>query len=562
MAARCSGRLGSGEKTLKKEHENAVPLPGDSLRRGVLSKAAAPLAIVFAVLFLDLFYVSKPAWVWDETYYFEFSTAMGKWMAHPTLDETVINATFREGNAHPPLPIYQMALTSALFQGERGDFLLAVRLATAAQFAALAVIVYLFVKREVGRTAALLATILTVLSPRLFAHSLMATYDVPLCLVWLGTTVAFYRGMTSRPWAILSGIIFGLALLTKVNAFLLPLALWPWAIYFHRAKSLPAILSMCVLGPILFFAGWPWLWLHPLGHFAEYIVDKFPAGTLPAFVYSLTGTANIPWREAAHTLYFGRVAPGGVPWHYPFVMLVMTMPLATLSGGAYSFILARRDPAARGLWALLWWSVFVQLAVFAFGMKPYDGVRLFLPVLPLVAIAAGIGLSRLANARKAAAITVVALVAISPGVEFFVYEPYGMSYFTPAVGGLPGAAALGMEVTYYGETIDQAGLNAINRRAAKGQRVAYAPMFKKLPWRMPAEYIKYGFLKLGLEPVAPWDNWDYLIFVNRGGLIDETDRANLARGEIIHENRLLGVMLSETLARKSRQEGTNASGHD
>ncbi|MCD6404467.1 MAG: glycosyltransferase family 39 protein [Planctomycetes bacterium] len=546
---------------MKKEHEDDASL-AQGRHRGILSKAAVPLAIVFAVLLLDLLYVSRPGWVWDETYYFEFSTATAKWLAHPTLDEAVINATFREGNAHPPLPIYQMALTGALLQGERGDFLLAVRLATAAQFAALAVIVYLFVKREAGRTAALFATVLTVLSPRLFAHSLLATYDVPLCLVWVAATMAFYKGMTSRPWAILSGVIFGLALLTKVNAFLLPLAFWPWAIYFYRRKSLPAILSMCVLGPMVFFAGWPWLWLHPVENFAEYIVDKFPAGALPAFVYSLTGTANIPWREAASTLYFGKVAAGGVPWHYPFVMLVVTMPLATLAGAVYSGIAARREPAKKGLLVLLWWSVFVQLAVFAFGIKPYDGVRLFLPVLVLVAIAAGMGLSRLAARGSAIAIAVVALVAISPGVEFFVYEPYGMSYFTPAVGGLPGAEALGMEVTYYGEAVDQAGLDAINRRGVKGQRVAYAPMFKKLPWRMPVEYVKYGFLKLGLEPCAPWNDWDYLVFVNRGGCIDETDRANLAKGEVIHENRLLGVMLSETLARKPRKEGTNAPGHN
>lgn len=527
----------------------------ERFKRGIAGKAAVPVAIVGAVLLLGLIHVSTPAWVWDETYYYTLSGGVGDWLASPSLDAERVTKVFREGNAHPPLPLYAMAITGRLFQSEAGDFLLAVRLATALQFAGLALMIYLFVKREAGPVAAGLATALTVLSPRLFAHSLMATYDVPMCLIWVATTIAFYRGMRSKRWAIISGVVFGLALLTKVNAFLLPLALWPWGLYFHRRKAWRAIVSMAAAGPLVFFAGWPWLWLQPLRHFAEYVVDKFPAGAVPSFILSWTGTETIAWRESARTLYFGTVAPGGVPWHYPFVMLAFVMPLAVMAGGAVSAVAAKRDNAARPLIVLLWWSVLVQLFVFAFAMTPFDGVRLFLPVLPLVSVAAGLGLARLWQKSRKWAVAVLILVAVSPGVEFLVYEPFGMSYFTPAIGGLPGAEKLGMEVTFYGEAVDPSGFAAINARARAGDLVTYGPMFDELPVLLPFYYTRYGILDPSLVPAAPTDDWDFMIWINRGGAVGEQDRLNHARGRVIHETRLLGVVLSQVLESQSHFAG-------
>ncbi len=526
-------------------------------------RAAVPIAIVFVVLLLNISYLATPAWVWDETYYYTLSSGVARWAAAPTLDPDRIREVFREGNAHPPLPLYVMAITSSLFESppdEVGappvDFLLAVRLATCLQFAALALVVFYFVKKEAGALAAVFATVLTVLSPRLFAHSLMATYDVPMALFWLATTVAFYHGMHSKRWAVACALAFGLALLTKVNALLLPLALWPWGLYYHRSRALRAIGWMAALGPLVFFALWPWLWTAPLRHFAEYIVDKFPAGAVPAFILSWTGTEAVAWREPARTLYFGSVRAAGAPWHYPFVMTLLTMPLAVMAGCAACAIAKKREHGpGRELVVLLGWSVLVQLAVFAFVMTPFDGVRLFLAVLPLVSIAAGLGLLRLWECGGAKAAAAVALIVLSPGAEFFVYQPYGMSYFTPVIGGLPGAERLGMEVTYYGEAIDPAGFASINQRARAGERVAYAPMFADLPVLLPFYYTRYGILDGRLAPAAPWQDWDYLMWINRGGAIGPDEREFLTRGRVIHENRLLGVTLSKVLRSHSHFAG-------
>jgi 4-amino-4-deoxy-L-arabinose transferase-like glycosyltransferase len=531
-------------------------------RRALLTRVVVPAAIVILTIFLGLTYVSKPAWVFDEVYYYTGATSIGAWFRAPVFDKAIMDRVFFESFVHPPLPLYAIIGTEALFQGQEGDFLIAARMASIIELAALALMVYLFVKREAGFTAACVGAAIAILSPRLFANALFATCDVPLAFLWTATTIAFYRGMTSRRWAIASGLIFGLALLTKENALLMPFALWPWGIFFYRRASARAIVSMAVAGPLIFYAGWPWLWQHPIANFARFVVDKFLAGHAPHFLMAIAGTSGWTWRGAIKTLYFGAISPNGPAWHYAFVMTLITMPLAALVGLVASATGTSRDKAGKPLMALLWWSILMQLLIFSFATRSYDGVRLFLPVLALTAIVAGIGLGRIATRGRLALAVVVVLMILSPGIEFFIYQPYGLSYYSPLVGGLPGAKKLGMEAAFYGEAIDAGGFAAINERATPGQSVALAPMFRNLPLHMPGVYIRYTFLKPGLLPAAPTGNWDYLIFVNRGGSIEPQDQDILARGTVIHENRLLGVLLSEVLEKRRdiRVESANASG--
>jgi len=511
-----------------------------------------PAGIVFVCLVLGLVYVARPAYVFDETYYFAFSTGVGKWFEHPTLDEKEVRKVFFEGNYHPPLPLYFMAITGRLFRGDVQDFLIATRLATVIQFALLALVAYLFIKSEAGTAAGLFAAGLVALSPRLFGQALLATYDIPMTLMWVVTTIAFYKGMSSRGWAVASGFAFGLALLTKENALLLPLALWPWGLLFYRKKSLGAIISMCVIGPVVMYAGWPWLWLHPLANAWRYVTDKLQFGSPIGAILASSQAETVRWRHMIQMLYLGKVYSAGPPWHYPFVVTLLGMPLATLVGAAWATIDARRN-GKEPLVGLLWWSICAQLLVFAFIEKPYDGDRLFLPVVALVAIAGGLGLYWLAKRARWAAVCAVILLILSPGAEFFIYAPYGMSYYTPVIGGLPGAEKLGMEVTYYGEAVSAENFAAINSRAREGDRVTFGPMFKNVR-RMLDEFIRYGYLKLGSVPAAELGEWDYLIFVNRGGFIEAEDREALESGTVISENKLLGVTLV-TVVEKRKEAG-------
>lgn len=520
---------------------------GDSARprRSLLVGAGIPAALVLTALVLCVSYVGRPAFVFDETYYFEFATGVRNWLANPAFDDNTLGKVFYEGNYHPPLPLYLMALTNKVFCADIQDFLISTRMASAGAFAGLVLITYLFISSEAGIAAGLFAALLTLFSPRLFAHSLMATYDMPMALAWAATTAAFWKGMESRRWAVAAGVISGLALLTKENALFLPAALWIWGAVVYRKKSAWAIASMAVLGAVVFYAGWPWLWRHPLANTARYVMDKIPQGSMLDFLRP-AGAAAAAWRQAIPTLYFGEANPSGPPWHYPFVTALIATPVATLAG-IVSAAFARRTGR---LAAFIAWSACAQLLVFATIAKPYDGERLFLGALPLVSMLGGLGLAALLVRGKAVALAAIILVALSPVAEFFVYEPYGMSYFTGAVGGLPGAAWMGMEVTYYGEAVTPEEFRAVNESSKEGDSVAYGPMFKKMPYRMPDEYIRYGYLRLGLKPEKVTGDWDYLIFINRGGSVEESDRAALERGRVIGENRLLGVTLSQVLERR------------
>jgi len=46
------------------------------LAQGRAGRLAAPLGIVFGVLFLEIVYFHRPAWVWDETYYYTLSSGI------------------------------------------------------------------------------------------------------------------------------------------------------------------------------------------------------------------------------------------------------------------------------------------------------------------------------------------------------------------------------------------------------------------------------------------------------------------------------------------------------
>ena len=52
--------------------------------------------------------------------------------------------------------------------------------------------------------------------------------------------------------------------------------------------------------------------------------------------------------------------------------------------------------------------------------------------------------------------------------------PVPLSYYSPLVGGLPGATALGMEPTYYWDALSDEALDWLNRHTGPGQKVRFA----------------------------------------------------------------------------------------
>src|SRR5690606_4897031 len=132
---------------------------------------------------------------------------------------------FRSYNAeHPPLFKALFALSHLIFH----ELLGWVRPATAFRLPALAAsalvpaLTYRLGLAMAGRGAALFAALSFLLVPRQLFHAVLACFDMPIALMWLGLIVLFWRSPRSARAGWGCGVVFGLALATKHNALFLP----------------------------------------------------------------------------------------------------------------------------------------------------------------------------------------------------------------------------------------------------------------------------------------------------------------------------------------------------
>src|SRR5207245_3199469 len=170
----------------------------------------------------------------------------------------------------------------------------------------------------VGRTAAVAAPLFLLTMPRFFFDSHIETLDVAVSATTFLVVVAFVRGLTSTAWGLASGVTFGLALLTKVNApfFLLAFIAFPFFETSSHARAgrgrvagVPVALpAMIVIGPLMFVALWPWMWYDTVRRLTSYLMFH-------ARHYGIL------------FLYFGRIyGDTPAPWHAPLVMTAITTP--------------------------------------------------------------------------------------------------------------------------------------------------------------------------------------------------------------------------------------------
>lgn len=229
------------------------------------------------------------------------------------------------------------------------------RVGSATAFALTIFLIGLFTTKWYGRTAGIVAAVSLVLMPRVFAHAHLASLETFMNLTYSATILAVahwwqvrHSGL-SRPesqppeggttnvslrLAVLTGVLFGLALLTKMQAILIPPVVGLWALWHWRVRAIKPLAIFGIVGLVVFFVGWPWLWLDPVTHFHEYF-------------------ARTTSRAVLNCYYLGQVwADKEVPWHYPFVMFAVTVPvglhLLGLLGALRSSVRTTRATVARG----------------------------------------------------------------------------------------------------------------------------------------------------------------------------------------------------------------------
>ena len=335
----------------------------------------------------------------------------------------------------------------------------AFRLPTAVFFGLLCAIVYVFFIEALGsRWGALAAALLMFAQPRAFFHAQTASFDLPVATLWVATTVAYWRTLGARNWrlAIVTGLLFGLCLATKLQSFLLPIALTLHCVWLMaRGKShtayaaIRSLITMALIGPVVMFALWPWLWHDTFARLGTYLQFH---------------------REHVHYNfeYLGRnFNQPPFPWHEPLGMLLTTAPVMLLVLAAAGIALLSRRPRLgddRSTRALMLLAGLVPVAVFMGGTAPiYGETKHWLATMPFLALAAGYAFDQL-RIRLARELRMVAgsgrEIAVSAGLLFVVTvpaavetihsHPYGLSHYNALAGGPPGGADLGMNRQFWG----------------------------------------------------------------------------------------------------------------
>src|SRR5690606_3913735 len=168
----------------------------------------------------------------DEGFYVEAAQRYGAWfellVEDPSraLERDVISSPQHWGynNEHPSLAKAAFALSHlaherwGLFPEESTAF----RFPGMLSAGLLLWVLYIFGARAYGRQAGVFAALAFALLPRIFYHSHLDCFDVPIVLMMTLVTYCYWRSLTDVRWALTTGLTYGLALATKHNAWQLP----------------------------------------------------------------------------------------------------------------------------------------------------------------------------------------------------------------------------------------------------------------------------------------------------------------------------------------------------
>ncbi len=393
---------------------------------------------------------------YDEPHYASAGIRYADWWARvlrgdfQALRPDEISSAWTLNHEHPPL----QKCASGFAQRWFGANLAAIRLPSALWFALTSCAIYLFSRGTWGRRGALFGALAFALLPRVFAHAHFVALDMPIT-AWFFITAALTAEALRRNswrWSILAGIAFGLALMSKLNAFFLPILLLAWGLLFYRRQWLKLAVPLVFIGPAVFVLGWPWLWVQFAGRLKEYLAFHFG--------------------HAAYNVWYLGELYQYAPWHYPFVLTAVTTPTLVLGlsllGLQRAWARRRVDPDRM----LLLLGLAVALLPSALPTSPkYNGVRLFLPAFPFLAALAGGGFAwlqahlstalKLPPSQKPALSGLVAAVLgaalLLPSLSGIARtHPYQLAYYNILVRGPEGAAQRGFETIYWGQVFQEA----------------------------------------------------------------------------------------------------------
>ena len=308
-------------------------------------------------------------------------------------------------------------------------------------------------RRQYSVCAALGAVAALILMPRMFAHAHFASFDGPLVSCWILVWAAFEPARRRWPAAVLWGVLLGMTLSCKATGWIAPVPFLIWtAVYRDRAAARALLIGIPVALAIFFVLNPP-LWQDPIlgwGKFFDLNLNRAAHGW------------NIPIQFFGEMYHLGNP----LPWYNTLAWTAVTVPVGILLLAVVGVVVVLRRCRTDRAGVLLLANWLVLLVVRAFPtVPPHDGVRLFLPSFAFLAALAGVGCAgvfdwaahRWPQSRQSRRMATAAVVLLLAGnaTSLFWYAPQWLSYYNLLIGGLPGAAAAGMEPTYYWDGLDR-----------------------------------------------------------------------------------------------------------
>lgn len=453
----------------------------------------------------------------DEAFYFRAGQDYERWFEllfdgkKEAFDASVADGLFSYNHEHPVLMKDLFGLSYAYLHQKHHVFTDA---STAFRFPAMCMagmslwVTYLFGARAYGRWSGLVAAVLLGLMPRVFFNAHLACFDVPIMAMWTLCIFVYWRATQSGGlgWALAAGVVYGLTLLTKHNAWILPGVFIPHALVVHArplVRQLAAgrlvvpasLVAMATVGPLVFYFGWPWLWHDPLARVTEYvnfhlhheyynmeflgrnyagppsprsympvmILATVPAVTLALFAVGAAERARVLVLRAWRLIRKGvLVVSGEGVQASPTVAPALPGDPLHVPGHAP---LRSHDHAQTDL--LFFLSMAAPLAVFLLPKTPiFGGTKHWLTAYPFLALFAGRGFMLVAEAMERAWPQLVAtaqkrtlawsglaaVVSLGPLLITEHSHPFGLSSYVPLVGGTAGGADLGLNRQFWGFT--------------------------------------------------------------------------------------------------------------
>jgi hypothetical protein len=307
-------------------------------------------------------------------------------------------------------------------------------------------------------------------------------------------------------------MLLGCAMGTKLTGWFIPLPFLAWAIIYSDRRAMLALVVGTLLAVAVVVVLVPPWWHNPvLG------IDNF-------FQSNLSRAKTTP----LSILFLGKLyetPTGSLPWYNTLLWTLMVTPVGFFVLAAVGIIrvLFRIRSDSLGVLFLAHWTFVMVLR--ALPHTPgHDSVRQFLPAFGILALMAGLGAESIGRRLGVWGKSLIVLAIVEGASSVGLIMPVPLSYYSPLVGGLPGATRMGMEPTYYWDALAPEIIDWLNSHTAHNQKVMFAQNPTSWFYLSQTDRLRVKFRN------SEHGSWAWYVLQNRPGHYVDFERDLVAHG--------------------------------